>query len=216
MLKAVIFDMDGVIFDSERIICDLWMDFAKEKNMQGMEDVVIKCVGLNDAATERMFKDTYGEEYPYDEFKQVISQKYHELCDGGKLPMKPGVRELLEFLKEKGVKTALASSTKVQTVTDQLRDAGILDYYEVVIGGDMIKHSKPDPEIFIKAAGQLEIDITEAFIIEDSYNGIRAAHSAGAMPLMVPDLIEPNEEISALCHKIFKDLTEVRDYLAEI
>lgn len=216
MLKAVIFDMDGVIFDSERIICDLWMDFAKEKNMQGMEDVVIKCVGLNDAATERMFKDTYGEEYPYDEFKQVISPKYHELCDGGKLPMKPGVRELLEFLKEKGVKTALASSTKVQTVTDQLRDAGILDYFEVVIGGDMIKHSKPDPEIFIKAAGQLEIDITEAFIIEDSYNGIRAAHSAGAMPLMVPDLIEPNEEISALCHKIFKDLTEVRDYLAEI
>ena len=130
--------------------------------------------------------------------------------------MKPGVRELLSFLKENNVKTALASSTKVETVTNQLRDAKILDYFDVVIGGDMVKNSKPNPEIFLKAAEKLGIDPKEAYIIEDSFNGIKAAHSAKAMPIMVPDMLEPDEEISSLCHKIFKDLIQVRDYFANM
>lgn len=212
MIKAVIFDMDGVIFDSERVICDLWLEIAKENDIPGIEELMLKCIGLNDKATDDLFTNTYGDRFPYAEFKKQISVEYHSRYDGGRLPMKPGVKELLSFLKANNVKTALASSTKVETVTNQLRDAKILDYFDVVIGGDMVKNSKPNPEIFLKAAEKLGVDPKEAYIIEDSFNGIKAAHAANAFPVMVPDMLEPNEEISALCHRIFKDLLEVKDY----
>ena len=212
MIKAVIFDMDGVIFDSERVICDLWLEIAKENDIPGIEELMLKCIGLNDKATDDLFTNTYGDRFPYAEFKKQISVEYHSRYDGGRLPMKPGVKELLSFLKANNVKTALASSTKVETVTNQLRDAKILDYFDVVIGGDMVKNSKPNPEIFLKAAEKLGIDPKEVYIIEDSFNGIKAAHAANAFPVMVPDMLEPNEEISALCHRIFKDLLEVKDY----
>lgn len=212
MIEAVIFDMDGVIFDSERLICDIWLEIAKEYNMSNMEELMIKCVGLNDKATEDMFKKEYGDAYDYNFFRKISSEKYHELADGGKLPQKIGVKELLDYLKENKIKTALASSTKVLVVTNQLREAGILDYFDVIIGGDMVSRSKPNPDIFLEAAKKLGVDPKGAFIIEDSFNGIRAAHAAGAKPIMVPDMIEPNEEISALCEKILPTLLDVRDY----
>ncbi|MBO6089809.1 MAG: HAD family phosphatase [Lachnospiraceae bacterium] len=214
MIESVIFDMDGVIFDSERIVCDLWIDFAKENGMSGMDELIIKCIGINDNATKKLFLEAYGEGCPYDEYKKVISQKYHELYDGGRLPMKPGVKELLGFLKENDIKTALASSTKVKTVTNQLRDAGILEYFDVVIGGDMVTKSKPDPEIFLEAADKLGVDPTKSFIIEDSLNGIKAAYAAGAKPLMVPDLIKPDEEIQKICYNIFVNLHEIKAFFA--
>ena len=130
--------------------------------------------------------------------------------------MKPGVNELLEFLSENGIKTALASSTKTETVKNQLRDAGILKYFTVVVGGDMVSHSKPNPEIFLQAADKLGVDPAKTYIIEDSFNGIKAAYAAGAKPLMVPDMIEPDEEIEKLCHKIFVNLHEVRAFFASI
>jgi len=216
MIDSVIFDMDGVIFDSERIVCDLWIDFAKENNMPGMEELIIKCIGINEKATKQLFLETYGKDCPYDEYKKVISERYHALCDGGRLPKKPGVNEILAFLKENGIKTALASSTKVNTVTNQLKDAGIFEYFDVVIGGDMVTNSKPNPEIFLEAADKLGIDAKRAYIIEDSVNGIKAAHAAGAKPLMVPDMIEPDGEIQKLCYKIFVNLLEVRTFFESI
>lgn len=215
MIEAVIFDMDGVIFDSERIIVDLWLDFAKETKLPMMDEIVIKCIGINDKATEAVFKEAYGEDYDYEYFKGIISKKYHEMCDGGKLPMKPGVVELLSFLKENNVKVALASSTKTKTVVNQLRDAHILEYFQKVICGDMVSKSKPEPDIFLKACEELEVKPENAYIIEDSFNGIRAAYAAKAMPIMVPDMIQPDDQIRSLCHKIFTGLPDVRDYLAK-
>lgn len=216
IMKAVIFDMDGVIFDSEKVICDLWEELAKEYNLTNMEELMIKCIGLNDKATYQCFKDMYGEDVDYEFYKGIVSKRYHEKYDGGRLPMKPGVKELLSYLKEKGIKVALASSTRTSTVVSQLKDAGIYEYFDKVICGDMVERSKPEPDIFLKAAEELGVSAEEAFIIEDSYNGIRAAHAAKAKPVMVPDLIAPNDEISALTHKILPDLNKVRDYFEEI
>lgn len=216
MIDSVIFDMDGVIFDSERVICDLWDEIAEENNIPDIGELMIRCIGINDKATNELFIQKYGESFPYEDFKKQVSKKYHAKYDGGRLPMKPGVKELLGFLKENGIKTALASSTKALTVTNQLRDAGILDYFDVVIGGDMVTKSKPNPEIFLEAAAELGVNPTEAYIIEDSFNGIKAAHAAGAKPLMVPDIIQPDEEITKLCHKIFVNLHEVRAFFASI
>jgi HAD superfamily hydrolase (TIGR01509 family) len=214
--KAVIFDMDGVIFDSERIIIELWEEFGEKNNIPHMHDVTIRCVGLNDKATEEVFKEVYGDDYDYRRFQKIISKQYHEMADGGKLPMMIGVREILDYLKDNGYKIALASSTRTEVVTNQLKAANIYEYFDKVVCGDTVTHSKPHPEIFLKAADQLGVDITKVYIIEDSFNGIRAAHAAGAMPIMVPDMIEPDDEMREKAYKILNNLLEVIDFLKTI
>ena len=215
-VKAVIFDMDGVIFDSERIIIELWEDFGEKNNMPHMHDVTIRCVGLNDKATEEVFKEVYGDDYDYRRFQKIISKQYHEMADGGKLPMMIGVREILDYLKDNGYKIALASSTRTEVVTNQLKAANIYDYFDKVVCGDTVTHSKPHPEIFLKAADQLGVDITKVYIIEDSFNGIRAAHAAKAMPIMVPDMIEPDDEMREKAFKILNSLLEVIEFLKTV
>ncbi|MBO7374426.1 MAG: HAD family phosphatase [Lachnospiraceae bacterium] len=215
-VKAVIFDMDGVIFDSERIIIELWEDFGEKNNMPHMHDVTIRCVGLNDKATEEVFKEVYGDDYDYRRFQKIISKQYHEMADGGKLPMMIGVREILDYLKDNGYKIALASSTRTEVVTNQLKAANIYEYFDKVVCGDTVTHSKPHPEIFLKAADQLGVDITKVYIIEDSFNGIRAAYAAKAMPIMVPDMIEPDDEMREKAFKILNSLLEVIEFLKTV
>ena len=126
--------------------------------------------------------------------------------------MKPGVRELLDWLKENGWTVGLASSTRRSSVLNHLEQAGIRDYFSTVITGDMVEHSKPQPDIYLMACRELGADPTEAYAIEDSPNGIRSAHAAGMFPLMVPDMIAPDEEMRRLSSCIFKDLFEVLEY----
>ena len=208
-MKAVIFDMDGVIFDSERAISDLWIEYAKQINLENIEKAVYLCIGITDAATRQVFVDMYGEDFPYEEHKAVISKLFHEKYDGGRLPVKPGIGELLKYLWENNIPLALASSSKTINVRNQLQDAGFLQYFSVVIGGDTIKNSKPDPEIFLTAASKLGVEPADCFVIEDSYNGIRAAHNAGMHPLMVPDMLQPDGEIRELAEQVYPSLIDV-------
>lgn len=127
--------------------------------------------------------------------------------------MKTGVVELLTYLKEAGKEIALASSTRRAVVVQELADAGIIDFFDVVIGGDMVTRSKPQPDIFLKACEELGVAPEEAFAIEDSYNGIRAAAAGHLRPLMVPDLMPPTEEMKELAEAIFETLLDVKDYL---
>ena len=138
---------------------------------------------------------------------------YHERYDGGRLPMKSGVRELLAFLKEGGKKIAIASSTRREVVTAQLRDAGILSCFDVVVGGDMVQRSKPAPDIFLKACEELGTDAGRSYAIEDSYNGIRAAARGGLRPVMVPDLLPADEEMRQLAETVQDSLEGVMRYL---
>ena len=127
--------------------------------------------------------------------------------------MKPGVVELLRYLKGAGKKIALASSTRRQTVMNQLRDAKILAYFDAVICGDMVTRSKPAPDIFLKACEELSVAPERAYAVEDSYNGIRSASAGGLRPIMVPDLLPANEEMEKLAEVILPSLLSVRDYL---
>lgn len=157
--------------------------------------------------------ETYGADFPYDSYAKESSVIYHSRYDGGRLPMKPGVVELLTFLKEEGKKIALASSTRRQTVTNQLKDAGILDFFDQVICGDMVERSKPAPDIFLKACEELGVKPERAYAIEDSYNGIRAAHAGKLHPIMVPDLLPETAEMQEKAEVVLPDLLEVISYL---
>lgn len=211
--KAVVFDMDGVIFDSERAVMDCWVELAAKYQITDIERAVLACTGTTMARTREIMLERYGNDFPYDRYEAEASRMYHEKYDGGRLPVKPGVRELLSYLKEHGKKIALASSTRRQTVISQLTDAGLLDFFDQVICGDMVERSKPAPDIFLRACEALHTAPEASFAIEDSYNGIRAAHAGGLRPVMVPDLLAADEEMEQLAEVVLDNLLGVRDYL---
>lgn len=210
---AVVFDMDGVIFDSERATMVCWLELADKYVIPNIEEAFLACTGTTMARTREIMLERYGEEFPYDEYAKEASLMYHSKYDGGRLPMKKGVIELLTFLKDEGKKIALASSTRKQTVISQLKDAVILDYFDEVICGDMVERSKPAPDIFLKACEAINVSPERTYGIEDSYNGIRAAHAGKLRPIMVPDLLPENDEMRKLAEVVLADLLEVKEYL---
>lgn len=215
-MKAVIFDMDGVIFDSEVLVLEGWRILAERYGIEDIDSICRSCLGLNAQAGKEKFLERYGSDFPYEEYKAEASAWFHEHADGGKLPQKPGIKELLIYLKEKGILTAVASSTRRAVVSQELADGSLLPFFDGLMCGDMVSRSKPDPEIFLKAAELLGVDPKDAYVIEDSYSGILAASRAGMHPVMVPDLLKPTGEMEALADQILPSLVEVKEFFQEL
>ena len=170
---------------------------------------------LIEKTKETMFRFE-GPDFPYEEFRKDTSNRFHEIEETEGLPVKKGARELLSWLKESGANVGLASSTRSETVVRQLTHAGLIQYFDVIVGGEMAKKSKPEPDIYLEACKRMGITPESAYGVEDSYNGMRSLHAAGLHPIMVPDLHEPNEEMQSLAEVILSDLFEVRDYLKNV
>ena len=231
MLQAVIFDMDGVIFDSEQSIIDCWIPIAEKYGIRDVVPQCLKCIGITETESAKVFREVYGQDFPYEKIRKEVNAMYREFCDAGKLPMKKGVTELLGFLKEKDVRIALASSGDRKHVERLLGNADILDYFEAIAGGDMVARGKPAPDVFLKALEELnrmrrengdtdvretEIQPADCLVIEDSYQGIRAACAAGMPVVMVPDLLPPTEECSEKTEAVFTSLEEVKEYMKRL
>lgn len=214
---TVIFDMDGVLFDSENLILQNWKELALKHgyDVEEMSKVFYSCIGTNSVVTAEIVRGHYGDEFPYEEFREESSKLFKEKVQKYGMPIKPGVKELLTFLKEKGATIGLASSTRKCVVEEELTMAGIREYFHAVVGGDLVQHSKPEPDVFLKCASELSVDPKDVYIIEDSFNGIRAAKKAGATAIMVPDLIMPDEEMKTLSDYIMTSLSEVQSWLEE-
>ena len=213
---AVVFDMDGVIFDSERATMDCWLELAEKYKIPNIEEPYLACIGTTKERTKEIMLHAYGVDFPFDSYAAEESEMYHKKYDGGRLPIKTGVVELLTYLKKTGKKIALASSTRSSTVINQLKDAKIYSFFDAVICGDMIENSKPAPDIFLKACEKLGVKPERAFAIEDSYNGIRAAHRGGLRGIMVPDLLPANDEMAQKAEIILENLLDVIDYLNNV
>ena len=209
---AVLFDMDGVIFDSEQAVLAVWRELAEELGLSDIESVFLRCVGTNKARTEEIFRAAYPA-LDFARFDAEARRRFHTRWSGGNLPRKPGAGEILQALKDRAVPLALASSTERAVVRQELDEAGLLGFFDAVIGGDQVKRSKPDPEIFLRAAEALGAEPERCFVIEDSFNGVRAAAAAGMRPLMVPDLLPPDGEMHRLAEAILPDLHAVEEYL---
>ncbi|MBR4908853.1 MAG: HAD family phosphatase [Acidaminococcaceae bacterium] len=212
-LQAVIFDMDGVIFDSERLVIECWQVIAKKHNIPDIVEICMRVQGNNREESGKRFQEKYGSGFPYEAYKKEVSALFRCLYGEGRLPLKPGVVEILEELKQKGVPLALASSTRTNIVKLELADARLLKYFDAVLGGDMAPRSKPEPDIFLAAAVALGVSPANCYVLEDSFNGIRAAYRAGMHPVMVPDMQQPNEEIRGLAEVVVENLFVALDYL---
>ena len=215
-MKAVVFDMDGVIFDSERLAKTCWMEIGDERGIQNFSYAFDQIIGLNYQAEKDVMCGIYGEDFPFDDIYKEAGERKLKKCLNGHYPLKSGIVELLAFLKENEYKVGLASSTSEDIVRMHITNAGLLPYFDCLICGNMVKNSKPDPEIFLLACKTLNVLPEETYIIEDSYNGIRAAHSAGAFTIMVPDLKMPTEEMRELSDLILEDLYEVQEELSYV
>lgn len=215
-IEAVVFDMDGIIFDSEKLVVECWQIVADKYGIEGIEDACYRCLGLNRVVTKEIFLEIYGKDFDYDGYKQEMADLFHAKAAGGNLPKKPGIEELLKALKKLGLKLAVASSTRQQVVEAELRDGGLLRYFDVVIAGDMVEKSKPEPDIYLKACECLAVNSANTFAIEDSYNGIRSAYAAGMRPIMVPDMAPPDEEMKKLSECILDDHFEVKKYIEKM
>lgn len=212
-MNSIIFDMDGVIFDSEKAVFGLWKELAEKYGFPDIDEVYKRTVGVNSDSTRKIFFDHYGPDFPFDKYLREESQMYHSRYDDGRLPLKPDIERVLEYIKNRGYKIAIASSTRAELVKRQIENAGLIEYFDVIVGGDMVTRSKPHPDIFLEAAERLGAIPEETYVIEDSFNGIRAAHAGGFIPVMVPDMLPPDDEMKTKASFIFDNLKEVESIL---
>ena len=212
--KDIIFDMDGVIFDTENLFLDCWRQLATVHGLADIDTVYHRVIGLKADDTRQIYLDAYGPDFDYEQLNQKASALFYEKAAAG-MPMKPGVRELLESLKSWGYCIGLASSTRSQLVLSQLGGCDLLKYFTVIIGGDMVEQGKPAPDIYLMACARLGANPGETYAVEDSYNGVRAAHAAGMQVIMVPDIVLPDAKMRSISTHIFPDLLAVRAYLAK-
>lgn len=209
-MLCVIFDMDGVLLDSESIYIEGYVKYASE--YPDIRETSLACVGANGRRTREIFMERYGEDFPFD----VYYQRVRDYVAAHRIPLKPYVHEALAFCRGQGIPTALASSTRSESVRRLLGENGLTDYFDEIVCGDMVSHSKPHPEIFLTAAARLGAQPEDCCVIEDSYNGIRAAHAAGMRPIMVPDILQPDNEIRGLAEVVLPDLRAAIEYLKGI
>lgn len=213
-VEAVVFDMDGLMFETEK----LWLDSVIKTNEVYGYDVpvslVIECMGKRNDFIDKRFKEVLGEDFDTDKFRQLNREFMNDDVSRNGLKTKKGLIDLLDFLKESGIKMAVASSSSMEKIERRFKQANVsLDYFDSIIGGDLVTKPKPDPQIYLKSCEVLGVEPAMAIALEDSEYGIMSAVSAGMMAILIPDIKQPSDDIINMAYKKFNDLTEVIDLI---
>ena len=208
-IQALIFDMDGLLFDSERIVQRSWEISGNALGIRHMGETIYHTLGMNRAGRNEYFRKHIRKDFPCEEFGKLTRENFWKIVEKEGLPLKKGVKELLKYGKMKGYRMAVATSSSRDYAMSSLTGAKIDTYFDSIICGDMVQKAKPDPEIYLKASESLGIDPKYCMALEDAPGGILSAHQAGMRVIMVPDLVQPTEEIRKLTYRICSSLSEV-------
>ena len=217
-IDAVIFDMDGVLLDTETISFQAWRKAALEANLDtedGIDAVQKMCMGRNRNDTIALLSSHYSAVPNFEAlpFLDRCSAYFREIADKDGIPLMPHVVECLDALKKRGVEIILASSTREVIVRKQLTDAGIIGYFKTITTGDMVEHSKPEPDIYLLAAKSIGANPKNCVAVEDSPNGAESAVRAEMKCVLVPDKIEPNEALKNRVWRVIPSLSELESTL---
>lgn len=210
--QAVVFDMDGLLFDTEAIAREAMAAAALRLGFEMPEQVFLAMVGLPEEASRARLRDHYGDGFDVDAYWTATDDDFRKLLIGRKF-LKAGVLELLELLDRINLRRAIVTSSQHAHVQRNLSLHDLVGRFHLVVANGDYPRGKPDPDPFLTAARKLDIDPENCLALEDSLNGIRSAAAAGMMTIMVPDLIQPTEDIRKLCLRVARDLHEVRELL---
>jgi HAD superfamily hydrolase (TIGR01509 family) len=212
-LQAVVFDMDGLLVDTEGPFRDAMIAAADGMGLDLPRQVFLRMIGGSNDNSSRVLQDHFGPQFDLDAFWTRCRAHVHEIFEAG-IALKAGVVELLDELEAAGVPRAIATSSPHREVDRNLGPHGLKDRFQAIVAAGDYARGKPHPDPFLTAAARLGADPAHCLALEDSHNGVRAAHAAGMMTVMVPDLLEPTEEMQGLCVRIAESLHEVRDLIA--
>jgi len=202
--KACIFDMDGVLLDSERIVRDVFTRVCAEFGFVVSPEVYLKCIGRNSRDTRAIMSEHLGTEFPYEEIKLKVRNLISKQITISGWPLKPGVIESLENLRKNGIRCCVATSTEQNEARNRLRE--LMGYFEHISSGDEVSRGKPDPELFLLAASRLAIAPEDCVVIEDSEYGAQGALGAGMKVVIVPDLKTPPDWLVPKASGVFSSV----------
>lgn len=213
MLKGAIFDHDGLMFDTEKIWQANWNLVADEMNITLPEEFQKEICG----SSGQHMLDVIQKYYHVEDGTSIRDRVRQGVFDdeAKHIDMKEGLLDILEMFQKHGVKMAVASSSQKEMIVRNLRKANVEDYFEVVVSGQEVEHGKPAPDIFLLAAERLGLDAKECYVFEDAYNGVQAGVASKAKTIMIPDLVQPTDEIRNIVADVCTTLKEASDKIEE-
>ena len=212
MIQGAIFDMDGLMFDTEVIWYESWGPALAKYGYTLPDGLAADCRGSAVERTVRVLRRYLGDDAPAEDIIAELRRVAHAAI-AADLRKKPGLDELLEWLGDHDIPCAVASSSAVELIQNNLAQSGIANRFAAVVSGEQVEHSKPEPDVFWQAARQIGVDPSRSLVLEDSFAGVRAGHAGGFITVMVPDMSAPNDEILSLTDACCESLLEVRDRL---
>ncbi|MGN1094773.1 MAG: HAD family hydrolase [Eubacteriales bacterium] len=213
-MKAVIFDMDGLLIDSETRSFEAWLENEKIFGIYDVDKFFPMVLGTCPETRKEIFDKFYDGKFDFYACEKQAQASYRKKEENRPFPLKKGAKELLQYLKENGYATGIASSGLRDTIIRRFSFHGMLEYFDTIVSGEMVKISKPAPDIFLLCAERLGISAKDCTVLEDSANGIKAALAANMRPVLVPDIFPPAKETVEIAHAVYPSLLDVRDAFA--
>ncbi len=213
MVRAVIFDMDGLILDTEKLLVRFWVRAANEMGFPMTREQALYLRSLHRSFAIPYLKEQFGEEFDYLAVRGRRMELMRDYLSHNPLELKPGAVELLDHLNARGIRSAVCTATDYERAKEYLSRVGIFERFDAVICAAMVERGKPCPDIYLYAAEKLGLEPRECMALEDSPNGVRSAAGAGCVTVMVPDLTPPDEELRGLIHAEAGSLADVIDIL---
>ncbi|MCP4753337.1 MAG: HAD family phosphatase [Proteobacteria bacterium] len=211
--RAVIFDMDGLMLDTEIISQKAFLQATRDFDYEVPVEIFIQIVGRNAESSKAFLYETFGESFPYQEIVGQMHAYEEESIGRHGIPLKPGLLELLDLLERFSIPKGVGTSTRKTQACNRLQIANIKDRFDIIVGGDEVQASKPAPDLFLQVARKLGVEQANCLVLEDSEPGVKAAYAADMTPIMVPDLKQPSEDIRKLAARVFPSLHQTVELL---
>ena len=208
-IEAIVFDMDGLMFDTETVCRRAHNEAGSILGIPNADDLYFKSLAMTYENANMLYSQILKNKQLANEFIQLIAEISMNIYMNEPLRIKPGLYELVEYLKKKDYKKAIASSAPIHEISDHLIKSGLSDSFRTIVSGQDLVHGKPAPDIYLLAASTLGINPKNILVLEDSYFGIESAYAAGAIPVMIPDIVKPDNTIREKTYAILDSLDQV-------